>query len=214
MKKFVINLKRRPDRLKQFQERCPYTDVEVVYGFDGKNPNDESKNNQRIFKLLPKTISPGARGCWISHLNIWKKIISQNLPMAMIFEDDALFNENFNLESFDLPTNGIIYFGGRFTKDFMVPEPYSLKINENINKSNPLKWDGKLHDRTTHGYIITNVVAKLLIETFNNNQNQTHVDHFIIQTLKTFEIPIYNTIPLMCYSPRYGDSDIQLKQFN
>ena len=37
MKKFVINLKRRPDRLTNFLNNCPYGDVEIVYGFDGKN---------------------------------------------------------------------------------------------------------------------------------------------------------------------------------
>jgi hypothetical protein len=49
MKKFVINLKRRPDRLETFLQRCPYHDVEIVYGFDGKNP--ELETNKK-FKLL------------------------------------------------------------------------------------------------------------------------------------------------------------------
>ena len=77
MKKFVINLKRRPDRLESFQERCVYKDIEVIPGFDGKNPHLESKKEQKIYKSLPQRLQPGARGVWISHLRIWKQIILQ-----------------------------------------------------------------------------------------------------------------------------------------
>ena len=40
-KVFVINLLRRPDRLAYFLNHCPLSDVDVVYAFDGKNPENE-----------------------------------------------------------------------------------------------------------------------------------------------------------------------------
>ena len=212
MKKFVINLKRRPDRLKQFQERCPYTDVEVVYGFDGKNIKDESKKEIKFFNKfkMDQKIQYGAMGCTISHIRIWKKIIDQNLPMAMIFEDDTHFNENFKekMETIVFPEDGIIYFGGRFTKDFMIPKEYSLKINENINQSNVSNWNAMLHERTTHGYIITLKIAKLLLLLIDFSKDFFEIDKFMIQKLKEI-LPIYNTIPLLCWSPMGGNSDIR-----
>ena len=136
MKKFVINIKRRPDRLKQFQERCVYRDIEIVYGFDGKNSKNENKKENKIFESLPKRLQPGARGVWISHLRIWKKIVDQGLPHAMIFEDDAIFNEDFSEKMENvlncLPSDGIVYFGGRFTKNFTIPEPFVVDLNNFI----------------------------------------------------------------------------------
>ena len=35
--KYVINLKRRPDRLERFMKTCPYKDVQIIEAFDGKN---------------------------------------------------------------------------------------------------------------------------------------------------------------------------------
>ena len=40
--KFVINLKRRPDRLELFKKRSPFHDVTVIEGFDGKNMKNEA----------------------------------------------------------------------------------------------------------------------------------------------------------------------------
>ncbi len=209
MKKFVINLKRRPDRLKQFEEMCPYTDVEIVYGFDGKNPSNEKEFG--LFKKLSNKLQPGACGCFISHLRIWKKIIDKNLPVVMVFEDDAMFSEKFKeqIEKTVFPTDGITYFGGRFTENFMIPGPQSIKINEFICQSNIVNgYVSIYHERTTHGYIITNNIAKLLIEIFNNTTQFDAVDQFIIHKLKE-KTPIYNTIPLLCWSPMIGDSDIR-----
>jgi GR25 family glycosyltransferase involved in LPS biosynthesis len=68
IKKFVINLKRRPDRLETFKKNCPFTDVEVVYGFDGKY--EKGKEQDITYKLKLK---PGEIGVFISHLRIFKK---------------------------------------------------------------------------------------------------------------------------------------------
>ena len=38
----------------------------------------------------------GALGCACSHIYIWKKIIDENIPRAIILEDDFLLIDNFN----------------------------------------------------------------------------------------------------------------------
>jgi glycosyl transferase family 25 len=213
MKKFVINLKRRRDRLDLFQSRCPYQDVEVIHGFDGKNPCMESKKERKIFDNLPLRLQPGARGVWISHLRIWKRIVDQCIPSAMIFEDDAIFNTNFlNIMGSALkvlPNDGITYIGGRFHPNFTIPEDYSIKVNEYICQSNLSKFNNVYHERTIHGYIINYKLAKLFIEIFNNTPSPDAIDQFMIHKLKALEIPVYNTIPLLCHSPIISDSDIR-----
>ena len=214
MKKFVINLKRRPDRLKQFLERCPYTDLEIVYGFDAKNPHLENKKERKIFDSFSNSrkVRTGARGVWISHLRIWKKMVDTGIQRAMIFEDDALFNENFEESINDLnypESMNILFIGGRFTKNFIMPPEYSIKSTKNVVQSNFNNFNGVYHDRTAHGYIITFDTAKLLIEIFKNTRDPDEVDHFIIRKLRSLEIPVHNSVPLLCYSPIVGDSDIR-----
>ena len=168
MKRFVINLKRRPDRLKQFYDRCPYTDVEVIQAFDGHNSGKESKKERKLITKFPSDRQPGAIGCSISHLRIWKRMVNENIPIAMIFEDDCLFNPDFLkfMESLEIPNNiKILYFGGRFTKNFVVPSELTISITPEIYQHH--NFNNKYHERTTHGYIITVDLAKFLIELFN-----------------------------------------------
>jgi GR25 family glycosyltransferase involved in LPS biosynthesis len=207
---FVINLKRRPDRLQQFHERCPYNNVETVYGFDGNNPNQENKKERKIFEHL-SMLRPGERGCWISHLRVWKKIVDQGIPSAIIFEDDAEFHENFVeiITQTVFPTDGIVYIGGRFTKNFVMSTEYTLPVGQYICQSNMKKFLNTVHERTTHAYVITLKLAKLFLEIFNTVPNPGQLDHFMIQKLKALEIPVYSTIPLLCHSPMVGDSDIR-----
>jgi len=210
MKVFVVNLKRRPDRLQQFQQRCPLTEMEVVYGFDGKVPHEQPEEEQEIYNKF--TTLPGERGCFISHLRIWKQIVSQNISRALIFEDDAQFSSNF-MEMYTAVENetlDLLYLGGRFRENFMMPSHSITNISEIIGTYNYISWDPALHDRTTHSYIISFHMANLLITLFeNSNFSNLQLDHFIIQSLKMNKIPIYTTLPLVCWSPAVGDSDIR-----
>lgn len=126
MKKFVINLKRRPDRLELFVKQCPYVDVEVIYAFDGKNPELESKKERKLLLNFPKSLKPGEIGCAISHLRIWKRIVNENINLAMIFEDDCNFEPNFKefIDNLVLPPDfKIVFPGGRFSRNFKPPLP-------------------------------------------------------------------------------------------
>ena len=68
-KVFVINLRRRPDRLDDFFKRCPYKDVTVVEAVDGFDPNTFSlspsvgpSTNQLYLRYRGiQSVSPSAR---------------------------------------------------------------------------------------------------------------------------------------------------------
>jgi glycosyl transferase family 25 len=216
MRKFVINLKRRPDRLEQFFKRCPYAreDIEVIDAFDGKSPSSESKKEQKyIIKFSNNNVLPGAIGCFISHLRIWKKMVNDNIPIAMIFEDDAHFDERFYefMESLEIPENiNLLYFGGRFSKNFTIPSHAMEPVNSKIYKNVTEPWDMRLHERTTHGYIITSRLAKFFINTFDIYDNDVAVlDFFMVHVLKRLNLTYHSTNPLVCWSPMVGDSDIR-----
>lgn len=213
MKRFVINLKRRPDRLEQFFKRCPYPreSIEVVYAFDGKNSNNESKKEKKLVTKFPKDRQPGAIGCSISHLRIWKKMVNENIPVALIFEDDCCFDPGFLyfVESLELPAFKILYLGGRFEKNFTIPPQAMIPVNEKVYQHNDINWNNRLHERTTHCYMITVELAKFLINLFEIVEHPQPVDQFIIHSLKALKIPVHSTFPLVCWSPIIGDSDIR-----
>lgn len=51
----------------------------------------------RGFKLLHagEGMTPGAIGCFLSHLNLWKQIVQQQTPYAVILEDDVILQSDF-----------------------------------------------------------------------------------------------------------------------
>lgn len=215
MKKFVINLKRRPDRLEKFFTRCPYPkdSIEVIQAFDGKSINDETKKERKLVHKFKAGLPMGAVGCFISHLRIWKKMVNDNIPVAMIFEDDAQFNENFYdfMESMEIPEKvNLLYFGGRFSKNVTIPDYAMESINNKVYRHITEPWDMRLHERTTHGYILTSKLAKFLINAFDiYDENVQAVDYFMVHTLKNLNIAYHSTYPLVCWSPMVGDSDIR-----
>ena len=183
----------------------------VIEAFDAKFPNNEDPLELNIFNEKLKNLGAfnriGERGVFISHLRIWKKIVNENIQEAIVFEDDAQFNKKF-VTIFNQIKNveNILFLGGRFQDNFITP---GIPISENIIKHNYRSWDPKVYDRTAHAYIITNKLAKFLIELFEITENPQPVDHFIVIKLKALDIPVYSTIPLICWSPIVGDSDIR-----
>ena len=217
---YVINLKRRFDRLINFLSNCPFDKniIEVFNGFDAKNYNKESEKdlllyNSNQLKNLGGLHRTGEKGCFISHLKIWNHILENNIDNTLIFEDDALFSDNFLtiLKNIKLEEFNIIYLGGRFEKDFIMPDYLQIKIDENIVQHKINTWNGIYHDRTTHAYIINYKLAEIFLKEFLNSDNidLPPVDHFMMKTLIKYNIPIYNTSPLICWSPINGDSDIR-----
>ena len=112
IKSYVINLKKRPHRLNYFHSYykldIPYQVSEAVdgetididnllksnvIGVIGYQSIINTKNNipRKYHYELGTT---GAIGCALSHINIYKKMIEENLNdiVVIVFEDDALVN--------------------------------------------------------------------------------------------------------------------------
>ena len=216
--KYVINLKRREDRLENFKKHCPFNDVEVVYGFDAKNIANECTYEQGIYNSF-KSLMPGERGVFISHLRIYKDIIDKNIPYALIMEDDAVFCNDFIMKyeqvMKDAPSDmNILFVGGRFQENFQMKPENSIHVSDCIiqHKIINCQWTGGADlDRTLHAYVISHLGAKLLVRAldFYNTVDLKPIDMWLLQVFAEHGIKIYNAKPLLCYSPRISDSDIR-----
>ena len=109
LKTYVVNLERSTVR-KQYMEALlsPYTflDIEFVKAVDGRLLSAEEINNQFDFKqsrkLYGKTIAPGEVGCTLSHRKIYKDIIDNDIPYALILEDDIAIQRDLTLINLDV----------------------------------------------------------------------------------------------------------------
>jgi len=98
----------------------------------------------------------GKQGCFLSHILIWKDIIEKKIPYTTIFEDDVLFNEQWNTVApmyyKNTPnTYDILYLGAQF-------EAIS---NYHVDK---------VPVYCTHAYVITYEGAKKIYELVLNSE--------------------------------------------
>lgn len=91
MKIFLINLARRPDRLAHVQQQLDQLGLtfERFNAVDGATINDTScVDRDRFYLNNKRQIALGEIGCAMSHRAIWQQMVQQNLPFALILEDD------------------------------------------------------------------------------------------------------------------------------
>lgn len=193
IKIFVVNLKRRLDRREQIEKRLndlSLTNYEIVDAVDGKElPEDLSElYNEQSAVGLHRKLQKSEIGCALSHINIARKVVEQNLDYAIILEDDAEptlqfkeFIKNFNLEpnKFDFLMFGCFssneWFNGKLKTKIA---PYTLAEKRSIVYLDKVEFavgDTTIHNphyptqildfvNATHAYMISNNGARFLLE--------------------------------------------------
>lgn len=163
MKAYVINLKKRPDRLERFMSNIgnfvPSLSLDVIEGVDGHeiDPYDafHKKNvNPWNYKHLSDRALRGVIGCCRSHMKAYKNIIEQDIPNALIFEDDA----HPSVDKLELDSH--LY-------NIVLPEKFSVIYLSKYRKSAVNNKDFSLEERnnareTTEAYIISNEFSQLI----------------------------------------------------
>ena len=95
---FVINMDKDIERLKKVQESAQINNInfERIPGLSINNEYiDKSPEITQNMKLFG---TKGMIGCFLAHKKAWSKIVFDNIPYAIICEDDIKFSSNFNIE--------------------------------------------------------------------------------------------------------------------
>lgn len=101
MKVFVINLNSSIDRRNRMERLLKETslDWEIFPAFDGRNMTDSERDSlydgAKSLKNVRRQMSNGEIGCAVSHRNIYKKMISEAIPEAVVLEDDVELGKDF-----------------------------------------------------------------------------------------------------------------------
>lgn len=95
-KVFVINLDRSPERLLEIDKKLKALNInyERISAVDGKTLGSE-EIKQMTTAMCARGCTLSSIGCAMSHINVWKQIIRENLTSALVLEDDAIFSNNF-----------------------------------------------------------------------------------------------------------------------
>jgi len=189
---FVINLKRRPDRLSEIKEELARVGIKytVAEAVDGNELKEEY--------TLPKIehFSYGDLGCILSHLHLVSYAYRNKLKSYFVFEDDAVLRPNFNKEFevflSQLPENWDgIYFGGNHMGG-------TTDINSNV---------AKIHNTyTTHAFGVKSNMYEKMVEVWQDRTR--HIDVSLSSLHKDHNF--YVSKPHLAWQ-RDGFSDIQNK---
>lgn len=208
-KGYVINLKKRPDRLIRFKnevsEYLQDINITVIEAVDGSSIdlNEEFyKNNvnQWNFNHLSDQMLRGVIGCCLSHLNCYDLISKSDDEHAIIFEDDCTFiSENKKK------------IGQEYINQLELPEKFGI-IFLNRWLSKPVEKLGKLNritgSPTAESYIISKDYAKILYD--ENIKNIGAIDAHMGQLISKYpEYPSYQLVDELFVQYNRKDTNIQ-----
>ncbi|XP_010731705.3 procollagen galactosyltransferase 2 [Larimichthys crocea] len=218
---FLINLKRRSDRRERMLSTLSVLGIHVTLteAVDGKALNSSQLQAMGI-DMLPgykdpysgRVLTRGEIGCFLSHYNIWKQVVQQELQQVLVLEDDVRFEPRFcrrlmtimeNVQSVGLEWD-LIYVG---RKRLQVKEPeYWVKGVSNLVHPHYSYW--------TLGYVLSLNGAKKLLQAkplnkmlpvdeflpimFNKHPNDEYMQYFEQRDLSAFSVE-----PLLLFPTHY-----------
>jgi GR25 family glycosyltransferase involved in LPS biosynthesis len=156
------------------------------------------------YSFLPSTKEPLKRSrisCSEGHINIWNKIVNENLEDIIILEDDVVFKMDMeNIETIIkyLPKDGITFLGGRFT-NFKVKDMGKPLINKPIIKLGLNKLDTEQNKiMGSFSYYIPNkqVAEKMLYNSkyTKSKKYKTNMTDNLLNLVKTDIFFVYPSI--------------------
>lgn len=174
---FVISLRSSSDRRKHIEKEFLKKDLVFnwIDAVDGNSLSEEEVNkvydDEVCNVLYGRSLGRGEIGCYLSHLEAYRRIINDGLSYALIFEDDIFLNNN--IINF---INSISSIPNNIEMITLANYPNTSKLRKAIN----IACGFKLREHVsgiwgTYGYYITNIGAQKIC-----NQSKkifTPIDH-------------------------------------
>ncbi len=182
----AICLQDRLEQIKKEVKKEKFNNIKFMQAVDGRTDLNEYKFD--IFKDIE--LKTGDIGTFLSHHKLWCYIVSENIEVALIIEDDIIFNTNFNYE-----LTKLLKYIPTQEYDLLNLNPFYQK---SVNFKNDLKYykegifEGGFAYNLT-GYLLTFEGAKKLIQPDCLNNMMT-VDDYTNALAKTHESETFNNL--------------------
>ena len=185
---------KRVENSQKLKENIP--NLEIFPAIEGKtNQLEFMLEDREIHTELLKFCKRGALACLLSHLNVWKKMVKENIKEAVILEDDAVISNDF-LEKFYSIYNEFSQFLKPADFVYLFVHPYSKAKCENLTQiSENLMKGYKIYGLVA--YYITLNTAKDLIEILKTNINDfidNTVGYYLEKNNKNYYCVVENLV--------------------
>jgi glycosyl transferase family 25 len=210
---YVINLVSNKERLESFKQQYAKSDLSwkeyIVYpAVVGKDLDIIKHVTPQAYSQLMETdltnkrkhhydITRGAIGCYLSHLDIYKKIASSNKKYGLIFEDDVMIASDFYKRMLyglnTVPSDWDMYLLGLIC----------LKCDVNNDYINVTRFWG------THGYLLKKESAIKLVNYLDRLLDK-QIDADVSLLIKQKKIKVYGINPIIVTQQNMFLSDIQV----
>jgi glycosyl transferase family 25 len=163
---FIISLPkdkaRRENLERQLQKLAmPFSVVEAVYGVSlSAEELAASYDRKKAVSLFNRELSKGEIGCALSHISIYRKMVEEDIPCALILEDDARILDD------ELPAT-LAGLAQRYTGD--TPVAVLLNHVQRYDGTTGLPLDDSrciyeaYRGVCAHGYFVTKAAAGILV---------------------------------------------------
>ncbi|MBG3012017.1 glycosyltransferase family 25 protein [Proteus cibarius] len=196
MNNFIISLKdNNEDRRTHISNQFNSKNIPFLF-FDAINKSNLDISEHLNIRFNNPNLTAGEKGCFLSHIFLWKKIIDENIDVAGIFEDDIYLGKN----SEELLRN---YSWVNKNIDIIKIEKSNDKIKTSIRpikKVNDIQIVRlKSRHLGTAGYIITNKGAHFLFDKISQKPINNPIDHEIFNDLLiNNKYIVGQTMPCLC----------------
>ena len=194
---YVVNLDKDKERLASFdsqmkKQNINYTRFPAVLG-------SKVKESKYLSEFCNNHCTDGMKGCALSHHAIWQEAYEKKYKYILVFEDDALLNDNFDTKLKEvwpqIPDDfDIVYPGCRLRCDNS-----SVLVNtvNKITNADIKKIDENIHsfggDVGTHCYIISQKCIKQIYDKIIS----THIDTQLQIWISSFHLFAYFIKPVL-----------------
>jgi GR25 family glycosyltransferase involved in LPS biosynthesis len=195
---YVINLKQRTDRWKTFSEQRAVKKIMKTYPFERfdaiAGSTIDVPNDTRISMRTRRNIKESSRrdhedlntaggiGCYLSHVEVWKKIAMNQEEYGIIFEDDTKLPDDFltvlksSMKDLNLLPEMPDVWTFSYGWDFFY-KTKGKELPQNITENHRGPWIYNTCPGGLNGYLVTREGAKKLLE--NAFPIDMHVDLYI-----------------------------------
>lgn len=190
---FVLTIPSFTDRIENMKQRLDGVDYEFFYGTYGGDLDVTP------YREAGSRLTRGQLSCALSHYNIYKKIVEEDIQNALILEDDCIFTENINrIEEYaeQLPDEYSVFYLG--FQEGSAGSGYSSNLNI-------LTGRGVGH---THAMNVKKSCAELMLE-FNKNLVWT-ADGAFNELAKVHDVKYLLANPIIINQDNGGGDDSTL----
>lgn len=198
MKKFVISLSTATERREHISSEFGKKSISFNF-FDALTPEPAAIFAKELnLKIDEQSLTKGEVACFMSHVFLWKKMITENIPHMAIFEDDIYLGEN--VKEF-LSDASWIDQSWNLVKIEEFTQKVALGQKIKTFNSDPDRALFELRSKNlgTAGYILSLHGAKQLISYIQSLNKLIALDHLMFESvIKDRTLSVYQMKPALC----------------